>query len=72
MRFQDVGGVEENTISQVEGVREQYLAKFTAHRDGLIAMAAPLGWRFMHARTDEKPETVLARAYDLLAAKRKA
>ncbi len=57
------------TVEQVDAVRDEYLQKFNAHRAALDGLAKNLGWRFINASTADKPEVVLARIYDLLAAK---
>lgn len=57
------------TVEQVDAVRDEYLRKFAAHREALENLARSIGWRFIHATTADKPETVLARIYDLLSAK---
>lgn len=57
------------TVAQVDAVRDEYQQKFAAHRAALENVAASCGWRFMHARTDRKPEDVLTALYDLLSAK---
>lgn len=58
------------TLAQVEAVRAEYTEKFTGHQQKIAALAKGLGWAFEKIRTDEKPESVLARLYDVLAVKK--
>lgn len=56
------------TVQRVEAIRVEYTEKFVQHREKLMETSRAAGWRFLAARTDERPEAVLARLYDLLAA----
>jgi uncharacterized protein (DUF58 family) len=57
------------TIPQVEAVRDEYLKRFSAHREALSTATQAAGWRFMHCTTAQKPETVLYDIYHALAAR---
>lgn len=57
-------------IPEVSSLRTAYQEKFLAHRAALTAMAEGQRWHFMSATTDEKPEAVFLRLYDLLSARR--
>lgn len=70
VKFLDMADSEALTIPQVDAVRAEYLNRFSAHRQSLMDMTTGFGWDFLHAATDEKEEAVLARIYDLMAAKR--
>lgn len=59
-------------IPEVSSLRADYQEKFFAHRKALVSMAEGQGMHFVSATTDEKPEAVFLRLYDLLAARRHA
>ena len=44
---------------------------FARHRDGLAAIAAPLGWTFGSHRTDRPPHLALLALYGALSADRR-
>lgn len=67
VRFQDAETGAEQLISDVSAIRADYAEKFAAHRVALGDMARALGWQFLTARTDEKPEDVLLRLHNRMA-----
>lgn len=72
IRFQDSETDAQSMVSDVSAIRVAYTEKFKAHREGVAAMANALDWKFLSARTDEKPEAVLMRLHERLAAGRRA
>ncbi len=69
LRFENIENTAEaETIPQVEAVRDEYHARFQAHRAGVSDIARLCGWRFLSLRTDEKPEKALSAVYNLLQA----
>jgi len=47
-------------IDRTEDIREGYIGKLKAHRDGLRALAAAIGWTFTVHHTDRSPQPALA------------
>lgn len=54
-------------LGKVENVRERYLSRLAAQRDGLDDIARRVGWRCCHHRTDRPPEAALLALYAALA-----
>ena len=54
-------------LGKVESVRDRYLARLGAHRDGLDDIARRVGWRCLHHRTDRPAEAALLALYTALA-----
>jgi uncharacterized protein (DUF58 family) len=67
VRFEGVEDRDEVLISRVETVREEYVGRVAAHRDGLAAIVRPAGWSFAIHRTDRPPHTALLALYTALA-----
>ncbi len=67
VRFEGVEDRDEVLISRVETVREEYVVRVAAHRDGLAAIVRPAGWSFATHRTDRPPHTALLALYTALA-----
>jgi uncharacterized protein (DUF58 family) len=67
VRFEGVEDRDEVLISRVETVREEYVGRVAAHRDGLAAIVRPAGWSFATHRTDRPPHTALLALYTALA-----
>lgn len=59
IEFQGLEGEAELLVPRVEAVREAYLERLTAHRNGLAALARAAGWSFAVHRTDRPPQTAL-------------
>ncbi|MGH7048773.1 MAG: DUF58 domain-containing protein [Stellaceae bacterium] len=67
-------GIEERdavVISRVESVRENYRARFSRHRDGIVAIASRLGWSCGVHRTDRSPELALLGLHAALSGDRR-
>lgn len=54
-------------LGKVESVRDRYLARLGAQREGLDDIARRVGWRCAHHRTDRPAETALLSLYTALA-----
>jgi uncharacterized protein (DUF58 family) len=67
IRFLGVEGEGETLMSRVETVREAYVNRLEAHREGLAALARAVGWSFSTMRTDRPPQTALLALYLLLS-----
>ncbi|HYC04191.1 MAG TPA: DUF58 domain-containing protein [Azospirillaceae bacterium] len=63
VEFRGLEGEERLLIPRVEGIREAYLERLAAHRDGLAALARAAGWSFATHRTDKPPQTALLSLY---------
>jgi len=59
VRFAGLEGEGETLITRTEDVREAYIGRLAAHRDGLAAIARSVGWRFAVHHTDQPPQTIL-------------
>ena len=72
MKFHDIENMKSApvTVEQVDAVRAEYQARFSAHRAALSDMARNYGWQFLFTSTAEPAEKALARMYDLVTAKR--
>ncbi|HUI16665.1 MAG TPA: DUF58 domain-containing protein [Alphaproteobacteria bacterium] len=67
-RFEGLEGEGEVLVRRVDAVREAYVARRTAHRAGLAAIARAVGWNFTTHRTDQPPEGALLALYAHLSA----
>jgi uncharacterized protein (DUF58 family) len=67
IRFQGVEGEGETLMSRVETVREAYVGRLQAHREGLAALSRSVAWSFSTMRTDRPPQTALLALYLLLS-----
>jgi uncharacterized protein (DUF58 family) len=67
VRFDGIESDDSVLISRVETVREEYVGRVAAHRDGLAAIVRPAGWSFATHRTDRPPHTALLALYTALA-----
>ena len=56
-----------DAIPRVEAVRQTYLERLEAHRDGLAALARAAGWSFATHRTDRPPQTALLALHGAIA-----
>jgi uncharacterized protein (DUF58 family) len=66
IRFEGMEEDDTMLISRVETVRDQYVERLAAHRDGLAAIARGFGWSFATHRTDRPPHTALLALYAVL------
>ena len=67
VEFEGLEGEEELLVPRVESVRQAYLERLQAHRDGLAALARTAGWSFAVHRTDRPPQTALLSLWGALA-----
>ncbi|MGQ9371864.1 DUF58 domain-containing protein [Azospirillum sp. ST 5-10] len=67
VEFEGLEGEEELLVPRVEAVREAYLGRLSAHRDGLAALARAAGWTFAVHRTDHPPPAALLSLWGTLA-----
>ena len=67
IEFEGLEGEEELLIPRVEAVRQTYLERLEAHRDGLAALARAAGWSFATHRTDRPPQTALLALHGAIA-----
>ncbi len=68
VRFEGLEGDGATLVPRVEGVRALYAERLQAHREGVAAIAAAAGWRFLVHRTDQPPEAALLALWQGLAA----
>jgi uncharacterized protein (DUF58 family) len=66
VRFEGLEGEKPLLMSRAEGVREAYLAKLAAHREGLAGIARAGRWSFATHRTDKPPQQALLGLYNAL------
>ena len=59
LRFQGLEGEGDLETGRAEDLRQDYVRRLAAHRDGLAAMARALGWSFATHRTDSAPAPCL-------------
>lgn len=59
VRFEGLEGEEPWLLSRVEAVRGDYLARLSAQRAGLRAIARSAGWTFATHRTNQSPQSAL-------------
>jgi uncharacterized protein (DUF58 family) len=69
-RFEGLEGEGDVLIRRVEAVRQDYIARMEAQRDGLAAIARAVGWDYVAHRTDRPPESALLAIYARLSAGR--
>jgi uncharacterized protein (DUF58 family) len=69
-RFEGLEGEGELLVRRVEAVREEYVARMAAQRDGLAAIARAVGWDYLAHRTDKPPESALLALHAALGAAR--
>jgi uncharacterized protein (DUF58 family) len=67
VRFDGIESDDSVLISRVETVRQEYVERLAAHRDGLAAIARPAGWSFATHRTDRPPHAALLALYMALS-----
>jgi uncharacterized protein (DUF58 family) len=67
VRFEGIEESDAILIGRVETVRDAYVARLAAHRQGLEAIARPAGWSFATHRTDRPPHTALLALFTALA-----
>jgi len=67
VRFEGIEERDEVMIGRVETVRDAYVERLAAHRQGLAAIVRPAGWSFATHRTDRPPPTALLALYTALA-----
>ena len=58
-------------IDRAEEARGQYIRKLNAHRDGLRALAASVGWSFGLHHTDHAPQPALAALHNAITGYRR-
>lgn len=71
VRFEGLENEGEVLFGRVESVREAYGAAIAAHRRGLRALAASVGWTFAAHHTDQPPEPALLALFAALSADRR-
>lgn len=62
-RFDAPMGMLTETIGRAESVREAYRRRFSAHADGVAALAQNAKWFYLAHRTDRPPQTALVALY---------
>jgi len=67
VRFEDLEDAGDVLISRVEAVRDQYVERMVAHREGLAQIARGFGWSFATHHTDRPPQTALLALYTAMA-----
>ena len=67
VEFRGLEGEDRLLVPRVEGLRDAYLERLAAHRDGLAALARAAGWSFATHRTDRPPQTALLSLYAAMA-----
>jgi uncharacterized protein (DUF58 family) len=70
VRFEGMEGEAPVLMSRAEAVRDAYVDKLAAHRDGLRAIAGAARWSFATHRTDRPAPQALLGLYNALAAPR--
>jgi uncharacterized protein (DUF58 family) len=70
VRFEGLEGEAPILMSRAEAVRDAYVAKLAAHRDGLRAIAGAARWSFGTHRTDRPAPQALLGLYNALAVPR--
>jgi uncharacterized protein (DUF58 family) len=66
VRFEGLEGEPDWLLSRVEGVRNRYLARLSAQRESLSALAVSAGWSLTLHSTDHTPEATLLALYQAL------
>lgn len=59
VEFKGLMGEDPLLVPRVEGIREAYLERLAAQKDGLAALARAAGWSHAVHRTDKPPQTAL-------------
>ncbi|MFV3074669.1 DUF58 domain-containing protein [Niveispirillum fermenti] len=67
IRFKGLEGEGALLVPRVDGVRDAYLDRLAAQRDGLAAIARAAGWTLTLHRTDKPPQAVLLSLWTALA-----
>ncbi len=67
VRFAGAEAEGDIVFGRVESVREEYRARFAAHRSGLHAIVRTLGWTLLAHHTDQPPATALMSLFFALA-----
>jgi uncharacterized protein (DUF58 family) len=67
VRFEDLEAAGDVLISRVEAVREEYVARVAAHRDGLAQIARGFGWSIATHHTDRSPQSALLALYTAMS-----
>ncbi len=67
VRFKGLEGEGSLLVPRVDGVRDAYLDRLAAQRDGLAAIARTAGWTLTLHRTDRPPQTALLSLWAALA-----
>ncbi|MBJ7417915.1 MAG: DUF58 domain-containing protein [Niveispirillum sp.] len=67
VRFKGLEGEGSLLVPRVDGVREAYLDRLAAQRDGLAAIARAAGWTLTLHRTDKPPQTALLSLWTALS-----
>ncbi len=67
VRFEGLEGEEPWLLSRVESVREVYLERLEAQREGLAAIARTAGWSYACHHTDRPPQAALLALYTVLS-----
>jgi uncharacterized protein (DUF58 family) len=67
VRFEDLEDAGDVLISRVEAVRDEYVARVAAQREGLAQIARGFGWSFAAHHTDRSPQTALLALYTTMS-----
>jgi uncharacterized protein (DUF58 family) len=67
VRFAGAEAEGDIVLGRVESVRDEYRARFAAHRNGLHAIARSFGWTLLAHHTDQPPATALMSLFFALA-----
>jgi uncharacterized protein (DUF58 family) len=67
VRFEGLEGEEPWLLSRVESVRDTYLERLQAQREGLAAIARAVAWTYACHHTDRPPQTALLALYTALS-----
>ncbi len=67
VRFTGTEAEGDIVFGRVESVRDEYRARFAAHRDGLHAIVRSFGWTLLTHHTDQPPATALMSLFFALA-----
>ncbi len=69
IRFAGLEGEGDTLITRAEDVRDAYVARLNAHRDGLAAIARAVGWHFTLHHTDAPPQAALMTLHSALGSR---
>jgi len=67
-RFEGMEGEGETLIGRPESLRDDYAARFAAHRDQLSQMVRTAGWNFSAHHTDQPAQAALLSLYTAMSA----